>query len=61
MNLANLFVRAARAHGDLPAVALGPDVLLSYAQLVRRGAAWSSRGDCARRSVSRRATASPWS
>src|SRR5688572_19638501 len=38
MNIANLFVRAARTHGDLPAVALGPDVLLSYGQLVRRGA-----------------------
>jgi long-chain acyl-CoA synthetase len=38
MNIANLFVRAGRTHGDLPAVALGPDVLLSYGQLVRRGA-----------------------
>jgi long-chain acyl-CoA synthetase len=38
MNIANLFVRAGRAHAELPAVALGPDVLLSYRQLVRRGA-----------------------
>jgi long-chain acyl-CoA synthetase len=38
MNIANLFVRAGRAHADLPAVALGTDVLLSYGQLARRGA-----------------------
>src|SRR5918996_2378330 len=43
MNLANLFVRAGRAHGELPAVALGPDVLLSYGQLVRRGAVLAGR------------------
>jgi len=38
MNIASLFVRASRAHADLPAVALGTDVLLSYGGLVRRGA-----------------------
>ena len=38
MNVANLFLRAGRAHGERPAVALGADVLLSYGQLVRRGA-----------------------
>jgi long-chain acyl-CoA synthetase len=38
MNIASLFLRAGRTHADLPAVALGPDVLLSYGQLVRRGA-----------------------
>ena len=38
MNLASLFLRAGRSHADLPALALGPDVLLSYGQLVRRGA-----------------------
>ena len=43
MNIANLFVRAGRAHGDLPAVALGPDVLLHYRQLVRRGAIIAGR------------------
>jgi long-chain acyl-CoA synthetase len=43
MNLANLFVRAGRAHRDLPAVALGSDVLLSYGQLVRRGAVLAGR------------------
>jgi long-chain acyl-CoA synthetase len=39
MNVANLFLRAGRAHADLPAVALGPEVLWSYGQLVRQGAA----------------------
>jgi long-chain acyl-CoA synthetase len=43
MNIANLFVRAGRAHGELPALALGPDVLLSYGQLVRRGAVLAGR------------------
>ena len=43
MNIANLFVRAGRTHADLPAVALGSDVLLSYGQLVRRGAALAGR------------------
>jgi hypothetical protein len=38
MNVANLFLRAGRAHADLPEVARGPDVLLSYGELVRRGA-----------------------
>jgi long-chain acyl-CoA synthetase len=38
MNIASLFLRAGRAHAGRPAVALGPDVLLSYADLVRRGA-----------------------
>ena len=43
MNLANLFLRAGRAHGELPAVALGPDVLLSYRQLARRGVVLAGR------------------
>ncbi|MGH6895492.1 MAG: AMP-binding protein [Geminicoccaceae bacterium] len=43
MNIASLFVRAGRTHADLPAVALGPDVLLSYGQLVRRGAILAGR------------------
>ena len=43
MNLASLFVRAGRAHAELPAVALGADVLLSYGQLVRRGAVLAGR------------------
>ncbi|MGH6886297.1 MAG: AMP-binding protein, partial [Geminicoccales bacterium] len=38
MNIASLFVRAGRTHAELPAVALGPEVLLSYGELVRRGA-----------------------
>ena len=58
MNVANLFLRAGRAQAERPAVALGSDVLLSYGELVRRGAV--SPGGCARRSVSRRATASRW-
>jgi long-chain acyl-CoA synthetase len=43
MNIANLFVRAERAHGELPAVALGAGVLLSYGELVRRGAVLAGR------------------
>jgi long-chain acyl-CoA synthetase len=43
MNVANLFLRAGRAHADLPALALGADVLLSYGQLVRRGAVLAGR------------------
>jgi long-chain acyl-CoA synthetase len=43
MNIANLFVRAGRAHGELPAVALGADVLLRYGELVRRGAVLAGR------------------
>src|SRR5918994_3480820 len=43
MNIANLFVRAGRTHAELPAVALGRDVLLSYGQLVRRGAVLAGR------------------
>jgi long-chain acyl-CoA synthetase len=43
MNVANLFLRAARSHVDLPAVALGPDVLLSYGQLVQCGAIIAGR------------------
>ncbi|MGH6903061.1 MAG: AMP-binding protein, partial [Geminicoccaceae bacterium] len=43
MNLANLFARTGRTHADLPGVALGPDVLLSYGQLVRRGAMIAGR------------------
>ena len=43
MNIANLFMRAGRAHAELPAVALGADVLLSYGQLVRRGAVLAGR------------------
>jgi long-chain acyl-CoA synthetase len=38
MNIATLFVRAGRAHGERPALALGPEVLLSYGELVRQGA-----------------------
>ena len=38
MNIANLFVRAARGHGAQPALALGDDVLCSYGELARRGA-----------------------
>jgi long-chain acyl-CoA synthetase len=38
MNLANLFLRAARTHGERPAVTLGPKELLSYGELLRRGA-----------------------
>jgi long-chain acyl-CoA synthetase len=36
MNVAKLFLRAGRTHADLPGVALGSDLLLSYGQLVRR-------------------------
>jgi long-chain acyl-CoA synthetase len=43
MNIANLFVRAGRAHAELPAVALGGDVLLRYGELVRRGAVLAGR------------------
>jgi long-chain acyl-CoA synthetase len=43
MNVANLFLRAGRAHGELPAVALGPDVLLCYGELARRGAVLAGR------------------
>jgi long-chain acyl-CoA synthetase len=43
MNVANLFLRAGRTHTDLPGVALGSDVLLSYGRLVRRGAIIASR------------------
>jgi long-chain acyl-CoA synthetase len=39
MNIANLFVRAGRRLADGPAVALGPDVLLTHGALVRRAAA----------------------
>jgi len=38
MNIASLFLRAGRVHAERPAVALGPEVLLSYGELVRRGA-----------------------
>jgi len=38
MNVANLFARAGRAHGDRPAVGRGTEVLLTWAELVRRGA-----------------------
>jgi long-chain acyl-CoA synthetase len=43
MNIASLFLRAGRAHADLPAVALGPEVLLSHGQLVRRSAVLAGR------------------
>ena len=43
MNLANLFMRAARGHAELPAVALGTDVLLNYGQLAQRGAVLAGR------------------
>ncbi|MEM7022517.1 MAG: AMP-binding protein [Pseudomonadota bacterium] len=39
MNIANLFVRAAQRHGDGPAVAIGPEVLLTHSALARRAAA----------------------
>jgi long-chain acyl-CoA synthetase len=38
MNIANLFVRASRRLADGPALALGQDVLLTHAALVRRAA-----------------------
>jgi long-chain acyl-CoA synthetase len=38
MNVAKLFLRAGRAHGERPAVARGGEVLLTWAELVRRGA-----------------------
>jgi long-chain acyl-CoA synthetase len=38
MNIATLFVRAGSTHGERPALALGPEVLLSYGELVRQGA-----------------------
>ena len=38
MNIATLFLRAGRTHGERPALALGPEVLLSYGELVRQGA-----------------------
>lgn len=38
MNLAQLFLRASRAHADLPAVAQGTDVLLRHGELIRRAA-----------------------
>ena len=43
MNIASLFTRAGRTHAGLPGVALGPDGLLSYGQLVRRGAIIAGR------------------
>jgi long-chain acyl-CoA synthetase len=39
MNLAHLFLRAARAHGERPAVADGAEVTLDWRRLVARGAA----------------------
>ena len=38
MNIASLFLRAARRHGARPALALGADVLCSYGELARQGA-----------------------
>jgi long-chain acyl-CoA synthetase len=43
MNVANLFLRTGRAHAERPAVALGPDVLLSHGELLRRGAILAGR------------------
>ena len=43
MNLASLFARAGRTHADLPAVALGANVLLRYGELARRGAVLAGR------------------
>ena len=43
MNVASLFIRAGRAHAELPAVALGTDVLLNYGQLAQRGAVLAGR------------------
>jgi len=38
MNVASLFVRAGRADAGLPALACGTEVLLTYGELLRRGA-----------------------
>ena len=38
MNIANLFVRSGRADGERPALALGGEITLTYAELARRGA-----------------------
>jgi long-chain acyl-CoA synthetase len=43
MNIASLFVRASRGHAERPAVALGPDVLLSYGELMQRAAIMAKR------------------
>ena len=39
MNIADLFLRASRRRADAPAVALGPDMLLTQGALARRAAA----------------------
>jgi long-chain acyl-CoA synthetase len=38
MNIAHLFIRAGRGHAGRPAVARGPDMLMTYGQLARRAA-----------------------
>jgi len=38
MNIANLFARAGRAHGERPAIGRGAEVLLTWAELAERGA-----------------------
>jgi long-chain acyl-CoA synthetase len=43
MNVAELFARSARVHRDLPAVASGSEVLLTYGELVARGAILASQ------------------
>ena len=43
MNIATLFLRAARTQSEQPALALGPEVLLGYGELVRQGAVLAGR------------------
>ena len=43
MNIAQLFARSGRVHADLPALASGTDVLLSYGDLIRRAAVVAGR------------------
>ena len=43
MNIATLFLRAGHTQSERPALALGPDVLLSYGELARQGAVIAGR------------------
>jgi long-chain acyl-CoA synthetase len=43
MNIAQLFLRAGRGHAGRPAVARGPELLMSYGELVRRAAVVAGR------------------
>ncbi len=43
MNIAHLFLRAGRGRAERPAVALGPDVLMTYGELTRRAAVMAGR------------------